>query len=70
MSVDLREKPRQRYNKDECVVYCKVEYITGDGEANHIVIGISKKTKANELLKFLKDYEGKEVNLVIRPFIK
>jgi hypothetical protein len=61
---------KPRYNKDECVIYCKVEYITSDGEANHIVIGISKKTKADILLKMLRDYEGKEVNLIIRPFIE
>ena len=52
--------------KEECVIFCKLVYITKDTD-NNIVIGISKRTKTNEMIKILKLYEDKEVNISIIP---
>jgi len=52
--------------KEDCIIFSKIEYICKDID-NNIVIGISKKTKVDDMVRILKIYEGREVNITIVP---
>jgi hypothetical protein len=54
-------------NREACEVYAKIEYITKDTE-NNIVIGCSKRTQVENIIKMLKEFEGKEVSIGIKPY--
>ena len=62
-----KPNPNPIFFKNECTLLCKVEYITKDGFPNNIVLGISKRTKADILFKILQDFEGQEVSITISP---
>jgi hypothetical protein len=53
--------------REDVEVYAKIEYVTKDVD-NNIVIGCSKRSQIENIIAMLKEFEGKEVSIGIRPY--
>ena len=51
-------------DQNQVTIYGKLEYISQDMDGN-IIIGISKKTQKEQIIRLLKEIEGSEVYILI-----